>query len=174
MISWSRALATVSQPLDEPVVGVVSGTTGSPVEPRWMCAASTSMSPLTVSVWHSVEVPSRIVTVALPDPLAPGGVVTGCRFAVSLAWFVCVPGGQAEAPGSRRSPAWPLWPRRTLPAGEFGFVTARLEIVIRRYGVVLDPVLWQIVIFVAGVVVGAGVAVGDGQAAVPTTIASPV
>jgi hypothetical protein len=39
---------------------------------------------------------------------------------------------------------------------------------------VLDPVLWQIVIFVAGVVVGAGVAVGDGQAAVPTTIASPV
>jgi hypothetical protein len=46
--------------------------------------------------------------------------------------------------------------------------------VIRRYGFVLEPVLWQIVIFVAGVFVGAGVTVGDGHAAVPTTIASPV
>jgi hypothetical protein len=60
-----------------------------------------------------------------------------------------------------------------LPAGEFGFVTARLDTVIRRYGFVVELVLWQIVTFVGGVVVGAGVSVGDGHAAVPTTIASP-
>jgi hypothetical protein len=61
-----------------------------------------------------------------------------------------------------------------LPAGEFGFVTARLDSVIRRYGFALEPVLWQIVIFVAGVAVGAGVRFAAGHAAVPTTIASPV
>src|SRR4030095_9745404 len=80
----------------------------------------------------------------------------------------------AFAPGRSRSPVWPMWPRSVLPAGEFGFVTARLDRVLRRYGVVADPVLWQIVIFVAGVLAGAGVAVGVGHAAVPTTIASPV
>jgi hypothetical protein len=67
-----------------------------------------------------------------------------------------------------------MWPRIVLPAGEFGFVTARLEIVIRRYGVVVEPVLWQIVIFAAGVFVGAGVTFADGHAAAPTTTASPV
>jgi hypothetical protein len=61
-----------------------------------------------------------------------------------------------------------------LPDAELGFVTARLEIVIRRYGFESEPVLWQIVIFVAGVPVGAGVADADGHAAVPTTTASPV
>jgi hypothetical protein len=53
-------------------------------------------------------------------------------------------------------------------------VTARLEIVIRRYGLESEPVLWQIVIRVAGALVGAGVADADGHAAVPATIASPV
>jgi hypothetical protein len=72
------------------------------------------------------------------------------------------------------SPAWRAWPRRTSPAGEFGFVTARLEIVMRRYGVVLEPVLWQIVIFAGDVFVGSGVRVADGHAAVPMTTASPV
>jgi hypothetical protein len=61
-----------------------------------------------------------------------------------------------------------------LPGGEFGFVTARLEMVIRRYGFEVDPVLWQIVILVVGVLLGAGVSVGDGHAAVPTTTASPL
>src|SRR5215218_9372104 len=72
------------------------------------------------------------------------------------------------------SPAWRAWPRSVLPAGEFGFVHARLDTVMRRYGFVLEPVLWQIVIFIAGVFVDAGVTVGDGHAAVPTTITSPV
>ena len=44
----------------------------------------------------------------------------------------------------------------------------------RRNGFVVEPVLWQIVIFAGGVLVGAGVTDGDGQAPVPTTIASPV
>jgi hypothetical protein len=61
-----------------------------------------------------------------------------------------------------------------LPDAEFGFVTARLDTVIRRNGFVLEPVLWQIVIFVGGVFVGDGVADADGQAPVPITIASPV
>jgi hypothetical protein len=61
-----------------------------------------------------------------------------------------------------------------LPDADFGFVTARLDTVIRRNGFVLDPVLWQIVIFDGDAVVGDGVADGDGQAPVPTTIASPV
>jgi CBS domain-containing protein len=61
-----------------------------------------------------------------------------------------------------------------LPELEFGFVTARLETMMRRYGFVADPVLWQIAIFVGAVLDGDGVAVGDGQAAVPMTIASPV
>jgi hypothetical protein len=60
-----------------------------------------------------------------------------------------------------------MWPRSVLPAGEFGFVTARLETVIRRYGFAVEPVLWQIVILEAGVFVGAGVAAADGQAAAP-------
>jgi hypothetical protein len=67
-----------------------------------------------------------------------------------------------------------MWPRRIFPDDEVGFDTARLETVMRRYGFVVDPVLWQIVILVGGVLVGAGVAVGDGHAAVPTTTASPV
>ena len=67
-----------------------------------------------------------------------------------------------------------MWPRRIVPDDDFGFVIARLETRIRRYGVVLDPVLWQIVIRLGGVFVGAGVSVADGQAAVPTTTASPV
>ena len=62
-----------------------------------------------------------------------------------------------------------------MPDGELGFVTLdRLETVIRRYGFVDEPVLWQIVIFVGDVAFGAGVTVGDGHAAVPTTIASPL
>jgi hypothetical protein len=61
-----------------------------------------------------------------------------------------------------------------LPDAELGFATARLEIVIRRYGFASEPVLWQIVIFVAGVLVGAGVTDADGHAAAPTTMASPV
>ena len=72
------------------------------------------------------------------------------------------------------SPAWPMWPRRILPDEELGFVTARLETVIRRYGVVVEPVLWQIVIRAAGVDVGVGVTLVDGHAAAPTTTASPV
>ena len=57
---------------------------------------------------------------------------------------------------------------------ELGFVTARLEIVIRRYGFASEPVLWQIVIFVAGVLVGVGVRDADGHTAAPATTASPV
>ena len=57
---------------------------------------------------------------------------------------------------------------------ELGFATARLEIVIRRYGFEVEPVLWQIVIFVAGALVGAGVRDADGHAAAPATTASPV
>ena len=53
-------------------------------------------------------------------------------------------------------------------------MTARLETVIRRYGFEAEPVLWQIVIRVAGALVGAGVADVDGHAAVPATTASPV
>ena len=66
-----------------------------------------------------------------------------------------------------------MCPRRTLPDADFGFVTARLDTVIRRNGFVLDPVLCQIVIFDAEVHVGDGVSDADGQAPVPTTIASP-
>ena len=61
-----------------------------------------------------------------------------------------------------------------MPDAEPRFVTARLEIVIRRYGFEVEPVLWQIVIFVAGVLVGAGVTDADGHGALPTTTASPV
>jgi hypothetical protein len=67
-----------------------------------------------------------------------------------------------------------MWPRSTVPDDDVGFVTARLDTVMRRYGFVADPVLWQIVIFVGGVLVGDGVTVGDGHEAVPTTTASPV
>jgi hypothetical protein len=62
----------------------------------------------------------------------------------------------------------------TRPDCDFGFATARLEIVIRRYGFVVEPVLWQIVIRAGAVLLGAGVADADGQAPVPTTMASPV
>ena len=61
-----------------------------------------------------------------------------------------------------------------MPDAELGFVTARLEIVIRRYGFEAEPVLWQIVIFVAAALVGAGVTDADGHAAFPITTASPV
>ena len=61
-----------------------------------------------------------------------------------------------------------------MPDGEPRFVTARLEIVIRRYGFEVEPVLWQMVILLAGVLVLAGVSAAAGHAAVPTTIASPV
>ena len=71
------------------------------------------------------------------------------------------------------SPAWPLWARSTRPEDDCGFVTARLEIVIRRYGVDVEPVLWQIVMRAAGVLVGGGVTVVLGHGADPMTTASP-
>lgn len=61
-----------------------------------------------------------------------------------------------------------------MPDNELGFVTARLEIVIRRNGLLVEPVLWQIVILVAGALVLGGVSAAAGHAAVPTTTASPV
>jgi hypothetical protein len=67
-----------------------------------------------------------------------------------------------------------MWPRRIFPDDEFGLVTARLETMMSRYGFVADPVSWQIAIFAGGVLLGDGVAVVGGQAAAPTTIASPV
>jgi hypothetical protein len=67
-----------------------------------------------------------------------------------------------------------MCPRRIFPDDDVAFVTARLETMIRWYGVVADAVLWQIAIFVGGVLNGDGVAVGEGQAAVPMTTASPV
>jgi hypothetical protein len=45
--------------------------------------------------------------------------------------------------------------------------------VIRRYGFVLEPVLWQIVIFAGGVAVGCGVTDADGHVPVPMTTTSP-
>src|SRR5215204_645138 len=113
----------------------------------------------------------RIIAVKLPEPVAAW---TDCRFAVSFTWTGVGPEGHGSAPGMKMSPECPACPRRVLPAGELGFVSARLEIVIRRYGFEVVPVLWQIVIFVGGVEDGAGVSEADGHAAVPTTTASPV
>jgi hypothetical protein len=47
------AFSTVTSPLEVPPVSAVSGTTVAPDEPRWMCAAVTSVRPLTVSVRQS-------------------------------------------------------------------------------------------------------------------------
>jgi hypothetical protein len=67
-----------------------------------------------------------------------------------------------------------MWPRSVRPDAELEFIHARLETVIRRNGFVLEPVVWQIVIFAGGVLVGCGVSDADGQAPVPTTITSPL
>jgi hypothetical protein len=62
---------------------------------------------------------------------------------------VTVGDGHAAVPITTASPVWRRCPRRSLPEREFGFAIARLETVIRRHGFESEPVLWQIVIFVA-------------------------
>jgi hypothetical protein len=49
-------------------------------------------------------------------------------------------GGHGAVPTTTASPTWRMWPRKVCPAGEFGFVHARDEIVIRRHGFVAEPV----------------------------------
>jgi hypothetical protein len=53
--------------------------------------------------------------------------------------------GQAPVPITITSPVCRRCARRTRPVFEFGLVTARLEIEIRRNGLLVEPVLWQIV-----------------------------
>jgi hypothetical protein len=49
--------------------------------------------------------------------------------------------GHAPVPITIASPVCSRWARRTPPALEFGLVTARLEIVIRRKVLLVEPVL---------------------------------
>lgn len=61
-------------------------------------------------------------------------------------------GGHEAVPTTTASPTWRIWRRKVCPAGEFGLVHARAEIVIRRHGFASEDVRWQIVILLGAAV----------------------
>lgn len=66
---------------------------------------------------------------------------------VALGAGVAEAAGHAPVPTTIASPVCSKCARRTLPTLDVGLVIARLEIVMRRNELLVEPVLWQIVSF---------------------------